>query len=293
MFKRKYGENRMNPNKRNNYTVRIYCISPFPILSKFLDKLIEFEYEVYKIDASDKYKLIKILPKNILNIIFFCINNESEVKDWIQFIKLLKEIQNIYIQTGVFVKDLIDQKTRNLFLTQCIPVIQESFIQNHPLKAIKSIFDIFEGKGVRKHIRAKCSELCEAYFYFKLKNSNKLIKGNITDISSHAFSCKIELKDQIYFVPGFYFNEVTLSLRGVRIPVAVKIYGFSKDDSDIFIFQMCNLKIKDNKIYYDSKLPPEKNMKIYNYIRYSLKTDIKNKLSSVKLEKDKNSPIVN
>jgi len=252
-----------------------------------MDKLLQFEYEAYTITEADKYKLIKILDVEILNIIFFCINTSNDVGDWEQFVNKLKEITHTFIQTGVFVKDHIDQESRNKFLLKGIPVIQESFIHNHPLKAIKSIFDIFEGKGTRKHIRAKGWGLCEAFFYFKLKNDKKCLKGNVMDISSGAFSAKIELKDQIYFVPGLYINEVVLSLRGIRIPVVVKIIGFSKEDSDLFIFQMFNLKIKDKKFYYDSKLPPEKIIKIYNYIHYSLRKDIKNKLDSVIIEKEK------
>jgi len=73
----------------------------------------------------------------------------------------------------------------------------------------------------------------------------------------------------------------------VRISVAVKIIGFSKDDSDLFIFQMYNLEIKEKKIHYDSKLPIEKKIKIFNYIRFSLRMDIKNKLDSVLLDKER------
>lgn len=276
----------MEKIKRDKHSVKIYCISPFAILAKFFDKLVEFEYEVYIIKDIDKYKLLQVLDKEILNVIFFCMRDAKEIEDWIGFVEKIKKTGETYIlQTGVFVKSHIDQETRNRLLLNNVPVIQESFILQHPLQAIKSIFDIFEAKGSRKHIRVKGHTLCEAYFYFKQKNIEKNIKGTISDISSHAFSCKIDLTDQLYFVPGFYFNEVILILKGVRIPVTAKIYGYSKKDSDLFIFELYELKIKDNKFYYENDLPRDKKIKLYNYIRFSLKKDIQDKMDSVNLKK--------
>ncbi len=270
----------MNPDVAEIYSIKIYFISPFEMVESFLNKLIELEYEVYSLQESDKEKLLKILDNNTCNVVFICIHDTDDVVPWIQYLEKLKGLKGTTLRIGIFIRDKIAYNIKNLFLYDSIPVISESLMQSQPLKAFKLLLNTFEARGQRKHVRTKTIGKSEAYFNFKLENRNINVVGEIMDISSEAFSCKIEPGDQIYFLPGEYCNNVILLLRGVRIPVAVRIFGYSEQNPDIFVFKIHELQIKDNKFTY-SRLRAEKRKKIFNYIIFCLRDDFKRQLDSL------------
>ncbi len=270
----------MTPDLAEVYSIKIYFISAFALLESFLNKLIELEYEVYSVAETDKEKLLKILDNDVCNVVFICIHDSADVVPLIQYLEKLKALKGTSLRIGVFIKDDLENDKKNMFLYENIPVISESLLASEPLKAFKLLLDTFEAKGQRKHVRARATGTCEAYFSFKLENKNLNVVGKILDISSQAFSCRVEPGDQVYFVQGEYCNNVILLLRGVRIPMAVKIMGYSEHDQDIFVCKIFDLEIKEQKFHY-TRLREEKRKKIFNFIIYSLHTEFKQQLESV------------
>jgi hypothetical protein len=269
----------MNPDISEVYSIKIYFISPFTLLESFLNKLIELEYEVYAVAEEDKEKLLKLLDNAVCNVVFICIHRSDDVIPLIQYLEKLKGLKGTSLRIGVFIRDEIEYRIKNLFLYDNIPVISESLMSSDPLKAFKMLLHVFEAKGQRKHVRAGAEGVCEAYFSFKLENKNLNVVAKIIDISSQAFSCRIEPGDQLYFVPGEYCNNVILLLRGVRIPVAVKIIGYSEHDPDVFVCKVYDLEIKEQRFHY-TRLRKEKRKKIFNFIIFSLRTEFKKQLES-------------
>ncbi|MBA7556712.1 hypothetical protein ES705_49429 [subsurface metagenome] len=160
-----------------------------------------------------------------------------------------------------------------------VPVIQFSSLQENTLSVLKTILNHFEAKGRRKYIRVKTFGKGEVIF--NIRAADKLIKGAIIDLSAYAFSCKIEKGDNKYFNIGSFLNDIFLILGGVRVIVSAKVLGFSKNNPEIFIFQILGMEFKNNKITYTRNINYDIKNKLYNYIRMCLKKDIKARLDEL------------
>jgi hypothetical protein len=262
----------MNLEKNQVYSVKIYFINPIDLISVVINTLIEMEFESYIINDNEKDDLLKILPQNIRNVIFFCIRNKSEVELWLKYIEKINALQDTHILIGAFVYDFIDEETKNKFLSQNISVIEFDSIQKNPAHVLREILTYFEAKGKRSFIRTKTFGIAEAYFY--IKGREKPIYSKLTDISAYAFSCIIDSESKFHFSIGEYFGEILFVLGGIRIRAAAKVLGFSKENPEIYILKFGTAKMEEDKIIFDESLHTEIKQKLHDYIRKCLRDDI-------------------
>jgi len=53
------------------HSVRIYFVKPIDLINVFINTMIEMVYETYIIGEYDQEKLLKILPLDLRNIVFY------------------------------------------------------------------------------------------------------------------------------------------------------------------------------------------------------------------------------
>jgi hypothetical protein len=262
------------------FTVKIYFISPISLISVVLDALIRMEFEAYNIDKKDKDNLLKILPHNIRNVMYICINNELEMNEWLEYVEKSQTIENTLIQIGAFVHSNISQQSCDKLLSLNTAVIKYSELVDNTLDVIKKVLTYFEAKGKRNYIRAKALSGTDAYF--SVKTMDEPIKATITDISIEAFSCTISSSLKPHFQVGEIFFKILLVLKGIRVRVSAKVMGFSRENPELYIFKFLLPRMSNGKISFIEMLPKEEHEKIHNYIRIVLKENIETELAKIK-----------
>ena len=68
----------------------------------------------------------------------------------------------------------------------------------------------------------------------------------------------------------------------MRVKTSLKVVGFHKKNTNIFMMKFCTSKIKDNKYFYTELISPEMSAKMNTYIRGCLNENIAEKLAKVK-----------
>jgi hypothetical protein len=245
------------------------------------------EYETYQLQESDKFNLIKILPNNIRNIIYFCIRNKLEVVKWLEYIREIKKIEGSHILLGCFYYDHMDYENIKQFLQDNVAMIPFAEVKTNPMLMMKKVLQYFEAKGKRKYIRVAASGISEAYFYIKEKTEP--IIGKIIDISRMAFSCKINENYKEFIKINNYYKNTLLILKGTRIKVDVKVIGFSKDDPNLYIFKYCNVELKNNKVIFTETVPADILYKIHLYIKECLRENLQDQINKLTDKKEKKS----
>jgi|GEM_PF-5491216 len=266
--------------KEEVFSVKIFFINPIELLDVIINTLLKIEYETYHVSENNKFKLLKIINNYKRSIIFFCIRNRSEIPKWMEYVIEIKKINNIHIQLGCFYYDYMDINNIKNFLKDGISMISFADIKNDTLQVMKKILSYFEAKGVRKFIRTKAYGVSEAYIY--VKNAKEPVVGEILDVSSHAFSCRIiDTRFNNYYKMSNYFHDVLLILKGIRLKVDINVAGFSKIDPTIYIFKLCNQEIKNGKFIYTDNIPNEILFKLHIYIKECLREAMHHKLTDI------------
>ncbi len=286
-------DNIININRDEVFSVKIYFINPIELLDVVINTLLEMEYETYQLDDPDKYKLLKIVPNDIRNIIYFCLRNKLEVPKWLEFVEDVKKIEGTHNLLGCFYFDHLDNGSIRQFLQENVAMISFSDVKTNPLLMMKKVLQYFEAKGKRRYIRVLATGISEAYFY--TKDKNEPIIGKIIDISRQAFSCRIPEENRIDIKVNQFYKNTLLILKGARIKVDVKVIGFSKDDPGLYVFKFCNVELKAGKVIFTETVPSDVLYKVHSYIKECLKENMRQQIDSVKddfeeKKKKKNAP---
>ena len=260
-------------------SVKVYFIEPVHFISVILNTLVELEYETYVINEFNKLKLLKILNDDIRNVIFLCISKKSDVDKYIDYIELVKSLESTHILFGAFVFNNMEYSDKEKLLLNNVSVTPYSEVSSNTLKVFQTILKIFEAKGQRKHIRVKAKELCDAFI--TLKGREKPLQVKIMELSTAAFSCEIEEDYHAFFTVGENYQEILLSLKGIRARTSGKLLGFSKDNKNMYIFKHTLLNIQNNKMVFMDKIRKEAKQKIHAYIKACLKEDITERINAV------------
>jgi hypothetical protein len=274
----------MNLDKNDVFSVKIYFINPIDLISVVINTLIGMEFESYVINEIDKENLLKILPDNIRNVIFFCIRNKSEVDYWLKYVEKIRQITSSHILAGAFAYDNMEFQVKNNFLSQNVSIIEYESIKKNPVHVLREILTYFEAKGKRSFIRTKTYGIAEAYFY--IKGRENPVYAKISDLSAYAFSCSIDNEFKYNFSPGIHFNEILFVLGGIRIRTAAKVLGFDKNHPEVFIMKFCTAKMDGDRIIFEETVNQEIKQKLHDYIRKCLKDEITEKLKALDGEKE-------
>jgi len=268
------------------HSVKIYFVKPIDLINVFINTMIEMEYETYIISEYDQVKLLKILPEDLMNIVFLCVPNKHDAPKWLEYVGMLKGVKNSTIQIGAFAYTSMEEKIKRLFLYNLVSVTPFAELRTNPIEVFKKIFQAFDAKGSRKYIRVAPRDLSEAFIM--VQNRNDPVKGKIIDLSASAFACEIDQHYHEHFVePGSFFQNILLHIKGVRIRTAAKLLGFSEANKNVFIFRYYGTELKDGKTTYSENVPQEVKQKIHKYITSCLREDLKENLAKVNPEEVK------
>jgi hypothetical protein len=159
-----------------------------------------------------------------------------------------------------------------------ITVTVFSDLKEKTLEVLTQILQVFEAKGSRRYVRAKAQGISQAFI--TVKGRPDVIKGNVIEVS--AFACLIEIEPRYrdYFQPGTFVPEVLLSLKGIRIRLAAKFLGFSRQNERVLLFRYFGLELKDGKMSYTQAISRETKQKFHKYISSCLRDDLKERLAA-------------
>ena len=121
-----------------------------------------------------------------------------------------------------------------------------------------------EAKGRRKYVRARCE--LDVNAKFNVKVYDKILAGNILDISSVGMACKFDKSIDIPI--NTTFSDIQLKLKGALVTVSGKIFGVRKgqfDSTYVFLFDTDTQHHIKDKIY----------TYIFKYLQSNLEQEIK------------------
>jgi hypothetical protein len=244
-----------------------------------IDTLIKLNFEAYSISETYKHKLISILKTHPRNVVYICVMSDTGLEEWIRYIDELQSTTQTQIQIGAFIYTKMPLETRTGFLERGIATIPFDSLKYNTLETLKRILTYFEAGGKKKYVSAPTSGICQAAF--KIKGQPKPLEADILSLSVFAFSCHLKDDDRMYFGTGSHYRDVTLLLRGRRVPISAQFMGFGKENPHISIFKICG-PISENPGAYDqSQLPPEIKNKLYETIKAFLKDSLKKKIDAI------------
>ncbi|MBN1695943.1 MAG: GGDEF domain-containing response regulator [Spirochaetales bacterium] len=272
-------EEKIVPVPPKKDVVHIYFIEPLQLISVVIDTLVRIGFESYQVDEKDKLSLLKILNKDVRNVIFICISSQSELEGWFEYIDKVERLRGYTIQIGVFIYSKFDPTDAMKFLEKNIAVIKFSDIQQDTLSVLKKILFYFEARGKRGYVRVEAIE--DSIALFTIESERDTIKAKILNISEQAFACQFRKSDIHHIMQGRYFPKVLLRLKGIMVSIAAKAVTSKKDNPQLWVMHICSAIYVNNKVSYTTELSKETKDKIHRYIRLCLKENIKTKLINV------------
>jgi hypothetical protein len=265
------------------FSVKIYFVKPVDLIAVVINTLLELEYETYTASEADAEDLLKILPRNQRSIVLLSVSNKQEIPKTIEYARKLQAIKStetgLVAQVGAFVYSSIDADEQQRFLYYQIPTISFAALKDNSVQTLDKILTVFDARGMRRYVRVKSRGVCVAFV--KLKGRSEPLRCVVSEISAYAMLCQVDPSYHHYFAVGSHLSDVMLTLRGIHIRTAVKVLGFSRENSSVFILKLCGIDIKDGKMVYTEAVPADTRRKIHTYVRSCLKEEIEEQLAGV------------
>ena len=212
----------MKPSLANIGKKIIFVYPPELVKQQLLDVLSENEFEVYTIRDEKKVKQIAATYEE--SIFFFNLDTGLKESMWKQFLlSLRKEFANLQvglISFNVSSPDVI----QNYVLEYGVNC---GFIQlKQGAKAAEDmmlkILNANEAKGRRKYVRYICRGADQVSL--NLKVGEKIVQGNIEDISSVGIACQI-LSTQVSLEKNQLVSDIQMRLRGTLVHAGGVVLG--------------------------------------------------------------------
>lgn len=258
---------------------KFYFINPVDLLTPVIDALIRLEFETYIIQKEDKEKLFKLLDIQSQHVIFISLRNRKDALDWLESSSIISRRNHIKIKLGAFVyTSNINEDILLDFQRKGIEIIPSARMSEKPFDVIRKIVSLFNAKNRRKYIRAKAQGKCLAFL--QKRDQDLTIRAEIVDISTHAFLCKIDPKDEEYLQKNLY-RDVFLSLKGMQIQVSARLIDCREDDINgrTYLFTICGDGRKTSQGSSSQKIPTFIRKRLYTFIRNFLFDDIRQRLA--------------
>ncbi|MBN2546402.1 MAG: PilZ domain-containing protein [Spirochaetes bacterium] len=254
--------------QNNNLGKKIIFLYPHSVIQKDLIKeIIKYEYEVYVFN--DHEKVLKILDKYTDSILFINIDSNLKESEWEIYIRhIMQNPKTADVKTGILSYNenqaLIEKYVMGMSVACGYIVLKIGL--NESLKIILKVLEASEAKGRRQFVRAKCTN--KTNITFNVKVSDKVLTGNIYDISSIGMACTFN-ESYLKEIPvNSYFQDIQLRLKGTLIMLSGKVVGVRKQEEDYYIIMFDNIfkdEMKRNKIQTF----------IHNYLQEELANEFK------------------
>jgi hypothetical protein len=260
-------------------TVKVFFIEPTDPIKVIMNVLIKLNFEVYNVQLKDAFRLASLLKTHPRTVVYMCLLSTNDAAQWLTYVDMLQKTSAAQIQFGVFVSSIIDRSATMAFLNRGVATIDLARLKSNALETLKKILLYFEAREKRKFVRARVVGVCQAFF--KFKNLQDALKGELVEISIRAFSVKMAVNDKVFFNAGEYCPEVTLLLRGKRVRIAGRFMGFDRAAPENAIFLACFPTGESGKLEYHQQLPKDARHTIYEYIELFLREDIRRELAEL------------
>lgn len=201
---------------------KIFFLSTtFSLNTNIILRLMEQEYEVYKVD--DYRQLKSILSINPQSIVYINVDSHNTPSTWFNFIKYF-ETDFAKTSFGIFtgkLKGADRERFKNaLNLEAGFFTLDKSF--GEVLGDVLAKLNSLNAKGVRQFVRLTCAKNKSAEAYFV--NGNMMYKMNFVDISSIGVGIVIPLKYAQIARVNAVIQGLTLVLGPKQLKVNAKIH---------------------------------------------------------------------
>lgn len=237
--------------KNNNLGKKVIFLYPHSVIQKELIKeIVKYEYEVYVFH--DHEKTLKILEKYPDSILFINIDSSLKESEWEIYIRhLMQNPGTSSVKVGILSynenQNLIEKYVMGMSVACGYIVLKIGL--NESLKIILKVLEASEAKGRRQFVRVKCTS--KTNITFNVKIGDKVLIGNIYDISSIGMACSFNDPNLKEIPINSYFNDIQLRLKGTLIMLSGKVVGVRKQENDYYIIMFDNIfkdEVKRNKI---------------------------------------------
>ncbi|MBN2442512.1 MAG: hypothetical protein JXJ04_14245 [Spirochaetales bacterium] len=258
-------------------STKFYFIDPVDMLNSVIDGLIRFEFETYIVQGENKTKLFNLLDVRSQHVIFISLKNRAEALNWLEESSVIARENNVSIRLAAFVYNNMNEDLKDDFKKNGIEIIPFSKITENTFGAIQKIIRLFNAKNRRKYIRAKAQGTCLALL--QKRDDDLTLRAEIVDISTHAFSCKIDPKDEGFLQHKLY-RDVFLSLKGMQLQVSARLVGYRDEGmARIYVFSICGDGSDSFQSNASQKIPTFISKRIFSFIKGFLLTHLRQRFS--------------
>jgi hypothetical protein len=236
---------------------KIFFMHPSALTqNEIVSELAQQEYEVYVI--RDNNKMADILRRYPLSVVFACVDEALQPKDWEVFIKGIMDNGEIGGTVVGVIANTDNDNAKRFYLNTL--KVSGGYISLKPDtgKALKRILEILksvEAKGRRKYIRADTKDDPMASINISL--NGKYINGTIWDISVVGLSCVFNEDPELE--KNSLFPDIQIKLQSSILKAEGIVFGFRMSDGE-----------KVYVIVFTQKIDPVVRTKIRTYIQKNL-----------------------
>jgi YesN/AraC family two-component response regulator len=259
----------VNRNEKYDSGKKVYFLYPPSVVEeKMIIEIIDNEYEVYV--CNDHKKANIIFSKHKDSIVFINIDKKIRYFNWDDYIKeLMKDPVTKNIKIGILTYNT-DEKLKKKYLMDYM--LSAGFIQldlgfEKSRDIILKALEANEARGMRKYVRAICSEPEKATFNILL--FGKYFSGRIIDICSASMACVFKEKPKVY--EDAVFEDIQLQLRGALLKTAGVVRTIRRNNnSEVFVIEFIPHLDGKNKLF------------LCSFIHYSLQKYLEITTSNIK-----------
>lgn len=271
------------------YGKKIFFVcATFTLNTNVILRLMEQEYEIYKID---QYRQLKsLLTLDPQSIVYINLDSQNTPNVWYNFIR--------YFETEPRFKDV----KFGAFSTKLKPAEKERFTKSLKLEAgfypvekgfgeamgqLMVRLEELKAKGMRKFVRMNCQGIrnTEAFFL----SGNMMYKMEVLDISSIGMGLKIPLKYCQLFRINTVIPGLNLVLGSKQLKVNAKIFGIKNLGNAALLIMIFTPDTEDSFRSYVRTFICEEMQKIIINKALSLNWDKTDYTTQVEVEEEKAS----
>jgi len=254
------------PSPPDDLGKKVFFLYPHSIIQEdLINEILREEYEVYFV--KDHLKAVGIFKKYPNSILFINIDAVMPEPKWEEYVKSLVNDPSLKkFKIGVISYNE-DENVKNKYIQKiglpCGYIKFKAGVKETKDLLLRTLI-INEAKGRRKYVRARCESDVNAKFNVKIYD--KLLTGDILDISSVGMACRFD--SNIDMPVNASFPDIQLKLKGSLVTVSGKILGVRKNEYDrtyVILFDPgASSFIKDKIFSY-----------IFKYLQSNLEAEMK------------------